>query len=89
MLSSDLSSITETINKFSVCPCAKQTRISFTVSTSKSSTCFELVHVYLWGPYKTPTHDGNKHFLTVGNDMSRYTWIFLLKLMSDMCTIIK
>jgi len=60
MLSSDLSSITETLNKCTICPCAKQTRIHFTVSTSKSFACFDLVHMDLWGPYKTSTHDGNK-----------------------------
>lgn len=43
----------------------------------------------LWGPYKTPTHDGHKYFLTVVDDLSRYTWIFLLRLKSDVCIIIQ
>ena len=89
MLSSDLSSMTETLNKYTICPCAKQIRIHFTVSISKSSACFNLVYMDLWVSYKNLSHDGHKYFLTVVDDMSRYTWIFLLKLKSDVCTIIK
>lgn len=37
----------------------------------------------LWGPYKVPTMNGNKYFLTVVDDFSRFTWVFLLKLKLD------
>lgn len=73
----------KTIDHCNVCPCAKQTRIPFPISTSKSFACFDLLHMDLWGPYKTPTYDGCKYFLIIVDDMSRYTWIFLLKLKSD------
>lgn len=65
LLSSDSTSITDTMNKCTICPCAKQTRISFPINTSKNSTCFDLLHMNLWGQYKTPTHDGHKYFLTI------------------------
>lgn len=38
-----------------------------------------MIHVDLWGLYSTSTFDGNKYFLTIVDDFSRMTWIFLLK----------
>lgn len=35
------------------------------------------------------TYDGNKYFLTVVNDFSRMTCLFLLKLKFDMCVVLK
>lgn len=43
----------------------------------------------LWGPYKVATYDGLKCFLTVMDDFSRMTWIFFLKLKSDVIIAIK
>ncbi|EOY08441.1 Uncharacterized protein TCM_022873 [Theobroma cacao] len=40
---------------------------------------FELVHVDLWGPYIVPTIKGQRYFLTLVDDCSRFTWIFLLR----------
>ncbi|KAL3373978.1 hypothetical protein AABB24_005776 [Solanum stoloniferum] len=40
---------------------------------------FYLIHVDLWGPYSTTNFDGNKYFLTIVDDFSRMSWIFLLK----------
>lgn len=37
----------------------------------------------VWGPYKIPTCDDQKCFLTIVDDFSRRTWVFLLKLKSD------
>ena len=33
----------------------------------------------VWGPYSTPTLDGFKCFLTVVDDATRATWLFLMK----------
>jgi len=62
-----------------VCHFAKQTRLHFPLSTSKSKKCFDLIHVDLWGPYSIPSIHGHKYFFTIVDDYSRYTWIFLLK----------
>ena len=35
-----------------VCPIAKQTRLPFPTSVSLSNACFEIVQVYVWGPYR-------------------------------------
>lgn len=60
-----------------VCPLAKQSRLSFTLSNSCSVHPFDLVHADIWGPYRVPIHDGERYFLTLVNDFYRYTWIFL------------
>lgn len=36
-----------------------------------------------------PTFDGNRFFLTVVDDFSRMTWVYLLKLKVDACVVIK
>ncbi|GAA0150837.1 hypothetical protein LIER_09689 [Lithospermum erythrorhizon] len=38
-----------------VCPIAKQSRLPFSSSTSFSAEVFHLIHLDLWGPYKTKT----------------------------------
>ncbi|XP_075092129.1 uncharacterized protein LOC107791056 [Nicotiana tabacum] len=68
-----------------VCLCAKQTRVPFPSTSIKSTTYFYLIYLDVWGPYKTATFDGNRFFLTVIDDFSRMTWIFLLRLKSDIC----
>ncbi|XP_015160329.1 uncharacterized protein [Solanum tuberosum] len=50
------------------------TRSVFPSSSIRSSACFDLIHVDLWGPYSTSTFDGNKYFLTIVDDFSRLTW---------------
>ena len=62
----------------SICPQAKQHRTSFSSSVSSISRPFDLLHVDIWGPYRTTTYDGYKLFLSIVDDFSRGTWIFLL-----------
>ena len=77
------------ISKCLVCPYAKQTRNVFPKSSIKSTACFELLHVDLWGPYNTTTIDGKKYFLTIVDDFSRVTWLFLLSHKSAVCSFIQ
>ncbi|KAF7843884.1 Integrase, catalytic core [Senna tora] len=63
-----------------VCHSAKQQRLPFPKSiNSTSSGIFDLVHADLWGPYKQPSMSGAHYFLTLVDDFSRGTWIFLMK----------
>lgn len=89
MLNTSLEDITKSISKCIVCPCAKQARMSFPISTSSSLSTFDLLHMDLWGPYKKPTFDGFKYFLTIVDDYSRMTRVFLLRMKSDVCTMLK
>lgn len=52
MLSSKSETIASAVDKYNICPCAKQARSSFPTSCIKAFDCFELVHMDVWGPYK-------------------------------------
>ena len=62
-----------------ICLLAKQKRLPFTPNSHVSSHRFDLIHCDLWGPFSTPTIDGCKFFLTIVDDYSRCTWVYLLK----------
>ncbi|XP_055824271.1 uncharacterized protein LOC129892727 [Solanum dulcamara] len=72
-----------------VCPLAKQTKVPFPVSNHTSKTLFDLVYCDVWGPYKVPTHNGMKYFVTVVDDYSRFTWLFLLTAKSDTIVVMR
>ncbi|KAH0674692.1 hypothetical protein KY284_014877 [Solanum tuberosum] len=72
-----------------VCPMSRQTRLPFSKSTTQSTRLFELLHVDLWGPYHTPTHDNHKYFITMVDDYSRSTWTHLLSCKSNALQVIK
>jgi len=61
-----------------VCLRAKQTRDKFPTSDNKTLESFQLIHCYLWGPYRTTALCGARYFLTIVDDYSRATWIYLL-----------
>lgn len=81
--------VNDNINKCEVCPFAKQTRLAFSPSNTSSLKAFDLVHMDLWGPYKVPTCDGHRSFVTVVDDFTRVTWVFLLKLKTDVIVVLK
>ena len=62
-----------------VCPQAKQSRQSFPLSVTRSSKNFELLHIDIWGPFSIPSHNGSRFFLTIVDDYSRCTWVYLMK----------
>lgn len=44
-----------------------------------SKSPFDLIHLDVWGPFQTGTHDGYKYFFTLVDDCTRVTWLYLLK----------
>jgi hypothetical protein len=62
-----------------VCHYAKQKKLSFPVSTSHSSSKYEMLHFDIWDPLSIASVHNHKFFLTIVDDYSRYTWIILLK----------
>ena len=48
-----------------------------------TSSCFELIHIGIWGPYAHPDLNGNHYFLTIVDDFSKATWVFLMKYKSQ------
>ncbi|GJX48135.1 cysteine-rich receptor-like protein kinase 8 [Tanacetum coccineum] len=65
------------------CPIAKFTNLPYSLSESHSTTIFELVHIDIWGPYKVPTNGKFRYFLTIVDDCSRGTWVYLLEQKTD------
>jgi hypothetical protein len=62
----------------SICPLAKQHKISFPVSTTHSTQIFELIHYDIWGPFSSLSSKGSKFFITIVDDLSRFTWVYLM-----------
>nr|GMC66596.1 Retrovirus-related Pol polyprotein from transposon TNT 1-94 [Ipomoea batatas] len=80
---------------YECCHLAKQKRLPFAVSASYTTSCFELVHFDIWGAYSVPTFCGHRYFLTVVDDYSRATWVYLMKgknearkLVQNFCSLI-
>lgn len=71
------------LGKCVVCPLGRHTRLSFPDSTSRTCEVFSLFYIDVWGPYNVQTFDDNKLYLTIVDDHSRMTWLYLLKLKSD------
>lgn len=71
------------ISDCSICPLAKQTRKPFSTSSINTKSCFELIHVDIWGGYHVSTLQGAKYFLTIVDDFSRCTWVYLLHTKSE------
>ena len=58
---------------------ARQHRLSFDTSSTKTTFPFKLSHTDTWGPYSHPTHNGCTLFLSIVDDYTRVTWIYRLK----------
>ena len=72
----------------SICPVAKQKKNSFPISNTVSTCAFQLVHMDIWGPISVTSIYGHKYFLTLVDDYSKHTWLFLLKQKSEVKNLI-
>ena len=66
---------------------AKHKKLSFPIRKNIYSKPFELLHIDTWGPFSETTQDGHRYFLTIVDDHTRVTWIYLLKLKSDVLRV--
>ncbi|XP_075098909.1 uncharacterized protein LOC142175808 [Nicotiana tabacum] len=57
-----------------VCSLAKQNRLPFQPSISRTDQIFQLVHVNVWGSHRIPTYDRKHYFVTLVDEFNRYTW---------------
>ncbi|CAL9004938.1 unnamed protein product, partial [Prunus brigantina] len=72
-----------------VCPLAKQTRQPFGLSSISTTFPFALIHCDIWGPNRQTSLSGAHYFLTIVDDFSRFTWVFLMKHKSDTQQLLK
>lgn len=62
------------------CHLGKAHRLPFaTAVTTRSTAPLQLVHIDVWGPYRTPTAGGARYYLVVVDDYSRFVWLRLMK----------
>ena len=69
------------------CHFGKQTKLPFNNSESFSFAPFDLIHSDIWGPVPVSTEGGSRYFVIFVDDLSRYTWIYLLHHMSELVSI--
>lgn len=62
-----------------ICPEARKCRKPFSHSSIKTTTVLMLLHVDIWGPYRTKTYTNCNFLLTILDDFTRYTWVHLLR----------
>ena len=72
-----------------ICFRAKQTRDVFFKSCNKTTKCFELIHVDVWGPYRVLSSSGAVYFLTIVDDYSRAVWTYLLVAKSEVQKVVE
>ena len=62
------------------CQFAKHHHLSSSPRVNKrASAPFELVHSDVWGPCPVMSPTGFQYFVTLVNDYSRTTWLYLMK----------
>lgn len=66
-----------------VCLEGKHHRTPFRRSNSRAEKPFNYVHADLWGPSPVNTLGGNRYFISIVDDFSRKTWVYLLKHKSE------
>ena len=71
-----------------ICPLAKDKRLLFVLYNHMSPSLFDFIHCDIWGPYHVTAQFGYRYFLTIVDDCTHFTWIFLLKQKSDVATVI-
>ena len=71
------------------CHRAKQKRLCFPLSSSRTNRCFELLHMDIWGPLFVSSMYGHKYFLTIVDDFSRFTWLIPMVTKSETKTHIE
>lgn len=72
-----------------VCHFSKQHRLPFLIRYSRSTHIFDVINCDVWGPYRHVTHGTCNKFLTIVDDFSKCTWVFLLSSKSQVSQLIQ
>lgn len=77
------------IHHCDICPKAKYTRLPFPDSSSRVDSPFALLHIDVWGPFHIQIHDNKPFFLTIVDNFTRSTWVYLMQFKSDALLVLK
>lgn len=56
---------------------------NFALNLNKSMSCFNGIYYDIWGGYSTPSLSSAHNFLTIVDDFSLKTWVYLMCFKSD------
>lgn len=62
-----------------ICPQSKQTRLPFPSQSTSVSDPFQIIHMDIWGTFHIATRNGEKYFLTIVDEYTKSTWIYLMQ----------
>ena len=68
---------------------AKQSCLPFGTSAISSTKPFKIIHCDIWGRYRHPSLFGAHYFLTIVDDYTRFTWIFLMRYKNEAQSLLK
>jgi transposase InsO family protein len=68
---------------------AKQRKLSFPVSHTCIESLFDIIRCDIWGPFSINSINGSRFFLTIVDDHSRFTWVYLMHNKSQTNSIIQ
>ena len=69
------------------CSSSKLHKLPYAITQHPRSRPLELVHSDLWGPSPVLSHLGHKYYVIFIDDFTQYTWLYPLKLKSDVLDI--
>lgn len=71
-----------------MCRFTKQKRCPFVFKNNLPPKPFDLIHIDICGPFHIPTEGGHKNFLTLVDDCTRTTWVYLLQTKAKVTKIV-
>ena len=72
-----------------ICLLAKKSRLSFSTSVISSTNPFEIIHCDIWGHYRHLSVSSAHYFLTIVDDYTRFTCIFLKRHKDEAQSLLK
>ena len=61
------------------CVFGKQHRVKFPKALHTTKATLDYIHSDFWGPSRVPSLGGARYFLSIIDDYSRMTWVFMMK----------
>ena len=71
------------------CVFGKQKRVQFKAAIHRTKATLDYVHSDCWGPSRVPSLGGSRYFLSLIDDYSRMTWVYMMKHKSEVFKIFK
>ncbi|KAL2242389.1 UNVERIFIED_CONTAM: Retrovirus-related Pol polyprotein from transposon RE1 [Sesamum indicum] len=70
--------IADSVKACETCTLAKQNRLPFQLNENHSENVFDIIHIDVWGPYNQFSITHCIYMLTIVDDCSRATWIYMM-----------